>query len=102
MHIDSEDREKANELLSEYRKKFAMPSTNEEWFNDVKLLAGELGYATDNKLYKENPSAYKGNVAKACEFIRVAITGEKDSPTLFTIMEILGEDEVKTRLNIKF
>ncbi len=100
--IDSEDREKANELLSEYRKKFAMPSTNEEWFNDVKLLAGELGYATDNKLYKENPSAYKGNVAKACEFIRVAITGEKDSPTLFTIMEILGEDEVKTRLNIKF
>lgn len=100
--VDGEDREKANELLSEYRKKFAMPSTNEEWFNDVKLLAGELGYATDNKLYKENPSAYKGNVAKACEFIRVAITGEKDSPTLFTIMEILGEDEVKTRLNIKF
>lgn len=100
--IADEDKEKANELLSEYNKRFVMPSTNEEWFNDVKALAGELGYATDNKLYKENPQAFKGNVAKACEFIRVAITGEKDSPTLFTIMEILGEAETKKRLSVKF
>ncbi len=101
-NIADEDKEKANELLSAYRENFKMPSSNEEWFNEVKELAGKLGYATDNKLYKENPNEFKGNVAKACEFIRLAITGEKDSPTLFTIMEILGEDEVKARLNVKF
>ena len=100
--LDSADTAKANEFLSEYLKTFTMPSSNEEWFEGVKALAEKLGYAIDNKLYKQNPDAYKGNTAKACEFIRVAITGHKNSPTLFTIMQILGEDEVKTRLSHKF
>ena len=100
--LAQEDKEKAKEFIAEYLKAFKMPNSNEEWFNDVKALAGTLGYATDNKLYKQNPDAYKGNVAKACEFIRVAITGHKNSPTLFTIMSILGEDEVKERLKNAF
>ena len=100
--LDSADTAKANEFLSEYLKTFTMPSSNEEWFEGVKALAEKLGYAIDNKLYKQNPDAYKGNTAKACEFIRVVITGHKNSPTLFTIMQILGEDEVKTRLSHKF
>lgn len=98
--IASEDLDNANELLKEYVKDFSMPSSNEEWFNGVKVLADKLGYAVDNKLYKQNPENYKGNVAKACEFIRVAITGKKNSPTLYTIMTILGEEEVKNRLQI--
>lgn len=97
--IDENDKEKASEFLSEYGKNFKMPESNEEWFAGVKELAGNLGYAVDNKAYKQNPEAYKGNVAKACEFIRVAITGRKNSPTLYTIMSILGEDEVKNRFN---
>ena len=97
--IDESDITKAKEFLAEYGKTFAMPASNEEWFDGVKVLAGSLGYATDNKAYKQNPDAYKGNVAKACEFIRVAITGRKNSPTLYTIMSILGEDEVKVRFN---
>ena len=100
--IDGVDKEKANEFLSVYLKDFKMPTSNEEWFNEVKELAGKMGYATDNKLYKQNPEMFKGNVSKVCEFIRVAITGEKNSPTLFTIMKILGEKEVKERLNKKF
>lgn len=100
--LDEEDKQKANEFLAEYLKNFKMPESNEDWFNGVKALAGELGYATDNKLYKQNPDAFKGNVAKVCEFIRVALTGRKNSPTLFTIMTILGEDEVKERLSKKF
>lgn len=102
IQIDEEDREKANELLEVYQNTFALAQSNEEWFNEVKEIAGKLGYATDNKLYKANPENFKGNVAKACEFIRLAITGEKDSPTLFTIMEILGEAEVKERLGFRF
>ncbi len=95
-----EEKEKAKELLDAYLQNFKMPTSNEEWFEDVKQVAGKLGYATDNKLYKENPDAFKGNIAKACEFIRIAITGEKDSPTLFNIIEILGEEETRKRLSI--
>ena len=99
VEFDEIDKENAKEFLSAYASSYKNASTNEEWFENVKALAGELGYATDNKLYKANPEAYKGNVAKACEFIRLAITGQKNSPTLFTIMQILGETEVKERLN---
>ena len=97
--LDESDIQNAKEFLAEYGKTFSMPASNEEWFAFVKALAGSLGYATDNKAYKQNPDAYKGNVAKACEFIRVAITGRKNSPTLYTIMLILGENEVKVRIN---
>jgi len=100
--IAEEDKEKANEFISVYAENFKLPQTNEEWFENVKMLAGELGYATDNKAYKSEPEKFKGNVAKACEFIRLAITGEKDSPTLHTIMTIIGEEETKKRLSIKF
>ena len=100
--IAEEDKDKANEFLTEYLKNFKMPTSNEEWFNDVKEIAEKLGYAVDNKLYKANPEAFKGNTAKACEFIRLALTGTKNSPTLFTIMTILGEEETKKRLSVKF
>lgn len=100
--ITEEDKQNANEFLSAYVSSYTDASSNEEWFNNVKELAGKLGYAVDNKLYKANPESYKGNVAKACEFIRVAITGSKNSPTLFSIMKILGTEEVKARLNHRF
>ena len=98
--FDENDKANAEEFLKAYAENYKEASTNEEWFENVKVLAGSLGYATDNKLYKANTENYKGNVAKACEFIRLAITGQKTSPTLFTIMQILGEEEVKTRLKI--
>ena len=102
VEMAEEDKEKANEFLTEYSKEFVLTQTNEEWFENVKILAGKLGYATDNKAYKAEPEKYKGNVAKACEFIRLAITGEKDSPTLHTIMTIVGEEETKKRLSVEF
>lgn len=100
VEFDEVDKANAKEFLTAYGKNYKQASSNEEWFENVKTLAGSMGYATDNKLYKTNPENYKGNVAKACEFIRVAITGNKNSPTLFTIMNILGEEEVKARLSV--
>ena len=95
-----EDKEKYNEFISEYGKNFSLSETKEEWFAHVKSVAEKLGYATDNKLYKANPEMYKGNTAKACELIRIALTGRRNSPDIYEIMTILGEKEVKERLKI--
>lgn len=97
--IDESERKKFEEVLRAY-KKYLDLSDKTIWFDKIKEMAGVLGYATDNKLYKQNPSAYKGNVAKVCEFIRVAITGHKDSPDLYEIMTILGEDKVRERISL--
>ena len=84
--------EEENEIIEEI-----LESTKEEWFANVKSVAESLGYATDNKLYKANPEAYKGNTAKACEFVRLALTGRKNSPDLYEIMTILGEEKILER-----
>ena len=57
-------------------------------------------WQTNWVMYKEHPENYKGNTAKACEFVRLALTGRKNSPTLFDIMQVLGEEEVTKRLNL--
>ena len=63
-------------------------------------MSEKLGYAVDNKEYKKNPQNFKGNVAKVCEFIRVAVTGQKNSPDLYEIMSVLGADKVLERLSL--
>ena len=90
-------------LLSALLKKAAleMPFHVDEntWFNAIKEIGGSLGFATSNKDYKENPEAYKGSLSDIAENLRVAIVGSLQSPNLHEIIEILGEAEVKRRLN---
>ncbi len=95
--IEEEETDACKEVLSAYEK-FLDISSKDEWFAKIKEMAGTLGYATDNAAFKKNPENFKGNVAKVCEFLRVAITGRKNSPDLFEIISLLGKDEVVERL----
>ena len=98
--LSEEDKANFVEFISQYRKNYTLENTKEEWFANIKSVAETLGYATDNKLYKANPDAYKGNTAKACEFVRLALTGRKNSPDLYEIMQILGTAEIKRRFDL--
>ena len=50
------------------------------------------------KAYKADPTAFKGSVADVSTVIRVAVTGRQNSPDLFAIFGLLGEDRVKARI----
>lgn len=89
-------------VLEKYVNIYDATHTKEQWFAAVKQMSEQLGFATDNKLYKANPQAYKGNVADVCNYIRIAITGKQNSPDLHLICSILGSDQVKLRLNTLF
>lgn len=95
--LDEDKKKDFEKVLREY-KKYLNLSSKEVWFENIKKMVAELGYATDNKDFKANPDKYKGNVATVCEYIRVAITGRKNSPDLFEIMSLLGEKEVLQRM----
>ena len=69
------------------------------WFDKIKKIAASLGYADDMKSYKENPAAFKGNVADVSMFIRVAVTGKFNAPDLYTVMQILGKDRTAARVS---
>ena len=64
----------------------------------VKAIAREIGYADDMKAYKADPTAFPGNVADVSMFLRVAVTGKLNAPDLYTVMQILGEDETRARI----
>ena len=97
--VDESERKKFEEVLRNY-KNYIDLSNKDIWFGKVKEMAEKLGYAVDNKEYKKSPEKFKGNVAKVCEFIRVAITGEKNSPDLYEIMSVLGQEKVLERISL--
>ncbi len=68
------------------------------WFEKVKAIAASLGYATDMKAYKADPSAFKGSVADVSSFIRVAVTGRLNSPDLYTVIGIIGSKRTLDRV----
>ena len=93
------DLEEIKHILQVYMDKYYdIRDDNDEWFNKVKLLCDELGYASNMKEYKKNPENYKGNVADVSTVIRVALTTSSRTPNLKDIMEILGMDEIKRRI----
>ena len=92
------DKEEIKNILNVYMSKY-FTLDKEEWFNKVKLLCDELGYASNMKDYKKNPENYKGNVADVSTVLRVALTSKSMTPDLCEIMNILGEDSVKSRYN---
>ena len=65
----------------------------------IKEVSEKLGYAGNMKDYKENPDAYKGNVADVSTVIRVALTSKSQTPDLYEIMKLLGKDRIVTRIN---
>ncbi len=69
------------------------------WWNGVKLIGEEKGFASSNKDYKANPDAYKGSTSDCAELLRLAITGSRQSPNLHEILEILGKNEVDSRID---
>ena len=67
-------------------------------FDKIKSIAEAMGYATDMKAYKADPSAFPGSVADISMFLRVAVTGKLNSPDMYTVMQILGENTVRARI----
>ena len=72
---------------------------NNAWFEVIKRIADEIGFASDMKAYKQNPELFKGNVADVSMFLRVAVTGKLNSPDLYEVMKILGYERTINRIH---
>ena len=86
------------QFLLAYVNKYDITLDKQSWFAQIKEIALANNFA-DNKEYKANPSAYAGNIADACNIVRIAVTGRSNTPDLCSIMQLLGERVVKQRIN---
>lgn len=86
-------------ILQEFKATYAYEDDMPTWFDKVKAVAAANGFATDMKAYKADPTAYPGNVSDVAEMLRIATTGLANTPDLWTIMQILGNERTIARLD---
>lgn len=87
------------EILDAYKSVYSPSETGDEWFPKVREMAENLGYAKAPKVYKKNPDDFKGHVGDVASVIRVAVTGRRNTPDLYEILQTLGYDEFSARVD---
>ena len=85
-------------IISKYLETYDHSDDNETWFNKIRAITDELGYAVKPKDYKKHPEEYKGHVGHVSTVIRVALMGRQQSPDIWEIQQILGEERTRARL----
>ena len=92
------DKEKIKKILDLYIEKYYDDNDDKDtWFEKIKELAGEMGYAKEVKEFKANPDKYEAHVGDVSTVLRVALTSRTNTPDMYEIMKILGKDRIKAR-----
>ncbi len=96
-----QDKEEILNIMNQYLDAYYDSNdTQDVWFQKIKELCEQLGYASDMKAYKENKEAYKGSIADFTCAMRVVLTTSSVTPNLYDIMQILGKERMLKRVEI--
>ena len=85
-------------ILEKYIERYTEMGSSDEWFDDLRGVATELGYCIDRKEYEGNEKRFKGMVGDVAMVLRVALTGRTRTPDLYQIMMVLGKESVVSKL----
>lgn len=85
-------------ILRAYLDSYDHSDDQSQWFDKVRQIATDLGYAAKPKDFKKNPNQYKGHVGHVSTVIRIALMGRQQSPDVWEIQQILGEERTRARI----
>ncbi len=92
------NKEEIEKILTLYMEKYYDDNDDKQgWFDKIKELSGELGYAKEVKEFKENPGKYTAHVGDVSTVLRVALTSRTNTPDMYEIMKVLGKDKIEER-----
>ena len=92
------NKEEIEKILALYMEKYYGDNDDKQgWFDKIKELSGELGYAKEVKEFKENPGKYTAHVGDVSTVLRVALTSRTNTPDMYEIMKVLGKDKIEER-----
>jgi glutamyl-tRNA synthetase len=86
------------DVLELFIKNNGLDLNEEEWFENLKVIASSLNYTPKSKEYKKNPELYKGHIGDFAEIIRISVSTKKSTPNFYYVLKILGKDKVISRL----
>ena len=97
------DKEEIKKILKLYKEKyFNIEDDKQTWFDKIKDLSEELGYAREVKEYKQDPEKWPGHVGDISTVLRVALTKRQNTPDLYEIMQVLGKESIEKRLEKEY
>ena len=88
----------ANEILTRYLDSYDHSDDQSGWFEKIRGITADLGYAVKPKDFKKHPEDYKGHVGHVSTVIRIALTGRAQSPDIWEIQQIMGEELTRERI----
>ncbi|MCI8411813.1 MAG: glutamate--tRNA ligase [Clostridia bacterium] len=92
------EKEDIEKILNLYIEKYYDENDEkQEWFDKIKELAGEMGYAKEVKEFKANPEMYKAHVGDVSTVLRVALTARTNTPDMYEIMQVIGKERMAKR-----
>ena len=92
------DKESIEQILKLYIEKYFDENDDKQtWFDKIKELAVEMGYAKEVKEFKANPDKYKAHVGDVSTVLRVALTARTNTPDMYEIMNVFGKDRIQER-----
>jgi len=91
-------RDDAAEILNRYASTYNHADDQSAWFEKIRAITSDLGYAVKPKDFKNNPDQYKGHVGHVSTVVRLALVGRSQSPDLWEIQQILGEEKTLQRI----
>ena len=92
------DKNDISKILDLYSEKYYNKEDDKQtWFEKIKELAGEMGYAKEVKEFKANPEMYKAHVGDVSTALRIALTGRSNTPDMYEIMKVLGKESIAKR-----
>ena len=95
------EKEDVDKILNLYMKNYYDENDDKQtWFDKIKELAGELGYAKEVKEFKANPDSYKAHVGDVSTVLRVALTRRTNTPDMYEIMQVLGKESIAKRFEM--
>ena len=95
------DKEDISKILDLYIEKYYNENDDKQtWFDKIKEVAGEMGYAKEVKEFKANPGMYKAHVGDVSTVLRVALTSRTNTPDMYEIMQVLGKERIAKRFEI--
>ncbi len=93
-----QDKETIEKILTTYLAKYYDENADKQaWFDKIKEMADELGFASDVKAYKQEPEKWPGHVGDISTVLRVALTGRRNTPDMYEIMKVLGKESIAKR-----
>jgi len=88
----------SKEIIIAFLTYYNSSEDKETWLGKMHRICTDLGYAGNMKDYKISPENYKGHLGDVAMIIRLALSGRTQTPDLYEMLQAMGEQRVRDRL----